>query len=390
MSIIHDAYKFVILESVIGSQSLRDKLTFKEQLKLLNHVDTLSQTECKALVQELGIPEFQSKFKNALKYGAAAIAGGIVAPAGVSIVMGATLGMLIRYIFRKTTDPCWKACITKNIEHKQICKHTCHMAGCDSVIKDISNQIGKCGKTKNPKRCRKSLELQRLKWAKKKETSSEQLHKAQDKYVKKTAKQRLKDKVRDAKIAIKRKKANEAREQLVSIVIHSDKLKDKTTFDEQLNILNWVWDAPNYKILEFDDVVKHWKKDPPIPKAPVKKALKLGFAVAAVVIPGGIVLNQAAGYLVDSYNYKCQKMCQESEEVDNKNLCYKSCKHKANATVTKAINNEYATCDKTNGPVKCRKRLRTLMFKYRKRTLESKMRFDQAVRKSKQKEMMGK
>jgi len=389
MSIIHDAYRFVILESVIESKSLREKLTFKEQLDLMNHVDTLSQNECKELVQELGIPEFQSKFKNAIKYGAAAIAGGVVAPAGVSIVMGATLGMLIRYIFRKTTDPCWKACVTKNIEHKQICKYSCHIKGCESVIKDISNQIGKCGRTKNPKRCRKSLENQRMRWLKKKETSIERLHKAQDKYVKKTAKERLKDKVRDAKLSAKRKKASEARQQLASIVIHSDILKNKTTFDEQLNILNWVWDAPNYKILEFDEV-KHWKKKPPVPKEKVKKALKLGFALTAVVMPGGLMLNQVASYLIDRYNYKCQKYCHESEDVDNKSLCYRACKYKANLTVTKAISNEYETCDKTNSPLKCRKRLRSLMFEYKKRTLESKMRLDRAIRKSKQKDTMGK
>ena len=378
MTIIHETYKYIILESVIESKTLREKLSFKEHVDLCNHVNTLSKNECDELISELGVPEFQSKFKNALKYGLAAIAGGIIAPAGISIVLGATVGMFTRYLFRKASDPCWQACVKQNADHKNICKYVCYINGCDSVIRDISNQMGKCSRTKNPERCRTRLEKQKLTWMKKREDYKDKLQQEQDKISKSSAEEKLKQKEIDAKMS----KANEAREHLKSIVMFSDKLKQRTTFKEQIDILNWVYDAPSYRIL---NIAEAWDDPPPIPSAPVKTALKIGFAVTAVVLPGGLILQQLASFLIDSYDHDCQKQCHERSDIDNKSLCYRQCKLKSLTKVTAAIATQYKKCDNTKKPIKCRQKLRSLMTNYRKKQMEAKMRLERAIRKDREK-----
>jgi len=381
MDLIHDAYKIILLDSVVKSNKIREQLSFKEHIELCEHIDTLSRKECEQLFQEIGVSDFQSKFKNAMKYGLAGIAGGVIGVGGVGIVFGATVAMMIRYIFRKTTDPCWQACVSKNADHKKLCKYTCHVEGCNSVIRDITNQMGRCGSTKKPERCRQRLEKQKLSWMKKREDMIEKLHDEQDKISKNTADEKVKQKQHDDKMAAKAQKASEARKQLQKIVIHSVTLKENTTFKEQINILNWVWNAPNYKIL---NITEKWDDPPPVPDQTTKKALKLGIAVAAVALPGGMVIRKSAQYLVDTYNHKCQKSCQENDQVENKDLCYRQCKYNSLKAVSKAIQDQYAKCDGTQKPNKCRQKLRSLMKEYRKKEYEAKMRLDRELRKAQQ------
>ena len=94
------------------------------------------------------------------------------------------------YLFKKVTDPCWQACRKIPHDQKQICKYACFIKGCDSIIRDIRNQIGKCDDTVNPLRCEKGLNKALTTWQERREKYVEKLEKAKDKYAEKAAAKR--------------------------------------------------------------------------------------------------------------------------------------------------------------------------------------------------------
>jgi len=189
----HDFCKKVLTKSVMESVSLRNKLSFVEQVNLCEYIDKISYEESVELVFELGVRDYESKFGRLLKVGLAAVAGGFAAARfGTKKVAGFGLGALLGYMFKKATDPCWQACRKQPSDIKNICKYICYMKGCESIMSDIKNQIGKCDDTVNPLKCEKQLNKTFSKWQEKRENYKEKLELAKEEYAKKEATRRLK------------------------------------------------------------------------------------------------------------------------------------------------------------------------------------------------------
>jgi len=199
--ITHEYCKEVLVKAVMESASLQKKISFIEQVKLCRYVkNNMTYEEGVNLVFELGVRDYESRFGRLLKVGLAAIAGGFIASRyGVSKVAGFGLGALLGYMFKKVTDPCWQACRKELSGEKAICKYTCLIKGCNSIIRDIRNQIGKCDDTVNPLKCEKRLNKSLSTWQERKEKYIEKLELAKDKYAEKEAKKRLKDRERELK-----------------------------------------------------------------------------------------------------------------------------------------------------------------------------------------------
>ncbi len=198
---VHHICTRTLLKAVYESPSLREKLSFQEHVNLCDHVLNMNYKESVETLFEFGVRDFESRFSKFVKYGAAAIAGGIVGDKlKVGRVLGLSLGLLLTYIFRKSTDPCWQACFRRNPDQKQICKYFCYIKGCDSVISDINKQINRCDETKNPVKCERGLNKALVKWKNKKSGYQEKLDDAKSKYAEVEAKRRAKklDKERKA------------------------------------------------------------------------------------------------------------------------------------------------------------------------------------------------
>lgn len=198
----HEICKKVLLFSVMESPTLRKKLSFIEHAKLYNYVkEELTYEEGVEIVFEIGVRDYESSISSALKYGLAAVVGGVLAKGkGLKrIVMGATIGMVLNYLFRKHTDPCWQACYKQHPDKKEMCKYNCYIAGCDSVIRDIKAQRTRCNQTANPIKCEKGLNKALLKWQQRKENYREKLELAKERFAEKEAKSRLKAREKEIK-----------------------------------------------------------------------------------------------------------------------------------------------------------------------------------------------
>jgi len=190
---LHEACKYTLLKAVQESKSLRKKLSFQEHVDLCNHVLNMSYEKSVETLFEFGVRDFESRFSAYVKYGAAAILGGLAGgKLKIGKSLGLSVGLLFMYFFRKTTDPCWQACFRRNPDQKQVCKYMCYIKGCDSVISDINKQINRCDETKNPIRCERGLNKALVKWKKRKAKYRESLDNAKESYAELEATRRAK------------------------------------------------------------------------------------------------------------------------------------------------------------------------------------------------------
>jgi len=174
--------KRALLDLVVQSKHIHESLSFKEQVKMAEWVRDMSYEQsisaifynCQPL-SEVGVRDFESKFKKFLKYGLAAIAGGMFMGKG-----GPTITMVTYYFFRKATDPCYQVCLRKfgkPLERK-VCKYECQVRAAQSVVNDIKSQISRCSGSKRPIACEKKLNKVLIKWSKKLEKQLVKLQKA--------------------------------------------------------------------------------------------------------------------------------------------------------------------------------------------------------------------
>lgn len=199
--IIHNTCKEIILNAAMNNVKIREQLTFIEHIKLCEYVYNMSYQESVEILFELGVRDFESKFKTFAKYGAALIAGGLITKKiGMITPIGLTLGLLFTYLFRKVNDPCFQSCFKIDSDKKTICKYLCYIKGCDSVLKDIRSQIQKCDTTKNPIKCERGLNKALVSWEEKKSNYKKSLQTAKAEYVQKEAKHRRKQLEKDKKL----------------------------------------------------------------------------------------------------------------------------------------------------------------------------------------------
>ncbi len=176
-TLLHKSCKSAIMDLVSNSGHIREQLDFNEHVNMLKWVSELDyQTSVSVvfnnavILDEFGIRDFESKFRKFIKYGLAAIAGGIMASRMLMITpVGLTVGAVTYYLFRKATDPCWQNCLSKfgkRLERK-VCKFECQSRAAKSIVNDVKAQISKCNGTKNPLACEKKLNKEYTKWSKK-------------------------------------------------------------------------------------------------------------------------------------------------------------------------------------------------------------------------------
>jgi hypothetical protein len=200
--ILEMACKDYLLAAVTNSASLRKKLTFAEQVKLTEHVMSMSYKDLVSVLFYEGknittekITDFEGKTKKALKYGAAGFVGrkigktaiggaplkalGFTLKKGSGVAdrmthggtkggfLGALGGVGLFYLYRKLTDPCVRASLSiKNIGHRKLAKHECQAAAAKKVISTISSDLSKCAESSNPEKCRRKLQSEIMKWRK--------------------------------------------------------------------------------------------------------------------------------------------------------------------------------------------------------------------------------
>lgn len=163
-----------VLESVNSSKILRQKLTLLEHARLYSWTQKLSYPLIvAAILNEQEVPSsgkirgWENKVKIALKYGAAAIAGGYVGAAvgqlakhGIhGMLAGITVGLLATYLFRKYSDACRKSCANEG-EKTNLCLARCQLGVLKKVRSEFVSQKSKCNDTKNPKKCIKKIDNQ--------------------------------------------------------------------------------------------------------------------------------------------------------------------------------------------------------------------------------------
>ncbi len=185
--IIEICCKKTILDIVVESPYLRENLSFRKQADMMVWVKDLSYEQAVSavfnngkLLNEIGIRQFENKFKKFIKYGLVAAAGVFGGPAGPPVAMFAY------YLFRKMSDPCEQKCILKFGHNSKICKKQCLVDACTKMLSQIKISMERCDQAKNPKSCKRKLTSLHKEWSKKLAKYNAQLTKAKAKKLKKT------------------------------------------------------------------------------------------------------------------------------------------------------------------------------------------------------------
>jgi len=169
------------------------------------------------------------------------------------------------------------------------------------------------------------------------------------------------------------------KKQLLNIVTKNDKVKERTTFREQLKMVKWVMNLSECELdLLFEE--ETFVPEVPKPSSGVKKILNMGIFAAAVALPGGLSLYSAVNYLMADYNYKCAVRCKTNEQ--NESLCNRQCKLKALNYIVMRLGLEYRRCNSSKDPGKCRKKLLSLIKSYRNKRNRVQANLQLAMRKA--------
>jgi hypothetical protein len=163
-----------LLNAVVESKSMKENLTFLEQLDLCNHILEMKLDEMKPLFLEEDIRAFQSKMSKFLKYGLAGLAG-------MYLGVGMTFGMVAIFLFRKQADPCWRRCLDKfgRPQERDLCKYDCLVDAANMVVQELRKEISRCNDMPDPVGCQKKLQSEYIKWAQRLQKYTVKLKKVQ-------------------------------------------------------------------------------------------------------------------------------------------------------------------------------------------------------------------
>lgn len=378
-NILKDVGRKYLLDIALDSQILKGKLTFKEHVELCNAIGELSYEEVIGLTITEGIKEFEGKFRKFLKYGFAAIAGGIIS---LGMPFGPPLAMFALYIFRKLTDTCSRACLTKfpmSVKRK-ICRYECQVNATRKIVNDLRAEITKCNQFANPEKCEKKLRKEYIKWSRRLQQQMIKLNQAKLGTEEKERKKRQKELSKRAKTLAASHQISKSK--LINIVTENKQFRQNIPFRKHLEI----YQAVN-SIKEEDEslAVKPPKIDPKKEKY-ARNALYLGLWV--IPIP---FFNDVVNYIIKKHNFACIGKCLKQRKF-SRTLCIHQCSYLSAKYGVQMLNKQLPKCNKADKPVKCKKKLYSMLEDWKQREVEAKIKFNASMKKEmrKAKEREGK
>jgi len=387
-NILRDVGREYILNAATKSQTLKDKLTFKEHVSLCEFVSSLSYEDVIRLTITEDIKEFESKFKKFLKYSFAAIAagiGGAAAATGIAATAGAALlapplAMFVLYVFRKLTDTCSRSCL-KNIPmstKRKICRYECQVNAVRKIVRDLRSEITKCRGFARPEKCEKSLRKEYIKWSKRLQSQMVKLNQAKLGVEEKERKKRAKELAKKAKSIAASFQIPKS--QMVNMIAEDKRIRQNLSFKTHLEL---------YVAIQED-------KEPDI--APVKidpkkekyarQALYLGLWI--IPIP---FFNDVVNYMIKKHSVACVGKCAKQNKY-SKSLCIAQCNYMSAKFAVGMLNKQLGKCNKADKPIKCKKKIYKMLEDWKQREVERKIKFEAVMRSemraAKQREGQGK
>ena len=108
-------------------------------------------------------------------------ASAVGASAG-TIVGGAMLAAVIYYAYKRYNEPCRRKCnagMGTNSKPARLCMAKCELIAQTKIVQQIKNDMGKCGKTTDPAKCKVKLSKELANWTNKVNKSKAKITKIQ-------------------------------------------------------------------------------------------------------------------------------------------------------------------------------------------------------------------
>jgi len=370
-NLFRDAGREYLLDIAFDSKIIKNKLSFKEHLELCNSVMNLTYEEVVSLTITEDIKDFESKFKKFLKYSFAAIAGATSGIFGAaSIVAAPPIAMFVLYTFRKLTDTCSRQCLG-NIplsSKRKICRYECQVNAARKIVDELRKEINKCNSFAKPDKCEKSLRKEYIKWAKRLQMQIIKLRQAKLGQEEKERKKRAKELKKTAKNIAAGLEVSKG--QLMHIVSEGKDFRKNLSFRDHVKIYNAV------KSLDEQDsnlAVKPPKIDPKKEKI-ARQALYLGLWI--IPIP---FFNDVVNYIIKKHNFACISKCLAQKKF-SKTLCIHQCSYLSAKYGVQLLNSQMSKCAKANKPVKCKKKILSLLSDWKQREAETKIKFEATLK----------
>jgi hypothetical protein len=239
---ITEAGRDYMLDIVLESNILKDKLSFKQHLLLCDTVVNLPYEKVVRLLFTEDIRAFEGKFGKFLKYSIAAIAGSKFG----GILHGPPVAMFILYLYRKLSDTCVRSCFKKMplSTARKVCKYECQLNAARKMANDIRAEIVKCRQFERSKSCEKKLQKEWTKWAKRVQRLLVKLNNAKSDYTEKTRKARfnaLKGKARGIAGEIDLSSGDAA-----NLIAESKELRKHLSFEQHIELYKMFVEKADY------------------------------------------------------------------------------------------------------------------------------------------------
>jgi len=241
--------KKFLLDVSINSQSLKEKLTFKEHVALCNEILELDYEGIATIFCE-DVREFEGNFTKFLKYGLAAVAGATLGLKSkglrVGLLRAPPLAMFALYLFRKAADPCERNCFRRwpLTTERKVCKAECRVNAAREIVNDLRSEIAKCRQFVNAEKCEKRLNKEYYKWSKKLQKELIKLRNIRAGQVEKVRKKRGKELEKRAKEL--RSSYQIDKGQFATLISESSRLRDSFSFKDQLYLYHAVLNQRGY------------------------------------------------------------------------------------------------------------------------------------------------
>jgi|WetSurSiteA1Bulk_404760.scaffolds.fasta_scaffold00112_6 hypothetical protein len=360
--IIIEAAKDSLTDLVLESPLLYEKLTFREHVGLLDFVSNITYEDvCSILTED--IKAFEGKFKKFLKYGLAGI---------VSMIsgFGLTGPMFALYMFRKASDPCEQACITKYplSRQKKICKLRCQHAATRKIIAELREEITRCNEFPNPKKCMQKLQKIYITWARRFQELTVKLRQAEAGLGEQTNLDKYATKLIE--------NLGLSKQKILKIIEEDSFIRKSLVFKDQLLLYEAIKNVKEQQFRVDPDIAKTDEEDP-TKSSNWNKVIELVLAAAATPIPiPGLTL--AVLYIFRKLTDKCLRACVQQRKYSH-DLCYAQCRYNSSKKAVQILEMNLKKCVRDEKPKKCYKQVFRLLEKWKQDEAEFKIKYETAL-----------